>query len=174
MPRRLPDVLAPDLDVVFCGINPSLYSAAAGHHFARPGNRFWPVLYRAGFTPRLWSPAEDRRLLALGYGLTNIVARATTRADELRPGELVRGARILRQKLALYRPRFLAVVGIGAYRVAFDRPKAGCGDTDERIGGTQVWVLPNTSGLNASFQMPELTRQFRKLRLTSSAARPRR
>jgi double-stranded uracil-DNA glycosylase len=162
--KRLPDVIGPGLAVVFCGINPSLYSAAVGHHFARPGNRFWPTLHQARFTSRLYSPFEDRRLLSLGYGITNVVARATARADELSPEELRVGVAVLGRKLARHRPRILAVLGLGAYRVGFERPRAVCGPSDETIGGARVWVLPNPSGLNASFQLPELVRLFGALR----------
>jgi double-stranded uracil-DNA glycosylase len=161
---RLPDVIGPGLAVVFCGINPSLYSAAVGHHFARPGNRFWPTLHQAGFTPRLFSPYEDRELRGLGYGITNVVDRATARADELSRAQIVAGFARLRRKLMRYRPRVLAVLGLGAFRIGFGRPHAACGPCDEAIGGTRVWVLPNPSGLNASFQLPELVRLFRELK----------
>src|SRR5262249_47650066 len=146
--KRVPDVVAPDLQVLFCGINPSLYSAAAGHHFARPGHRFWITLHRAGFTPRVLSPFEDRELLAFGYGITNVVSAATARAEELKPSELRAGARRLERKVRLYRPRCLAVLGIGAYRSAWDRPGATWGRQGETIGSTLVWVLANPSGLN--------------------------
>jgi TDG/mug DNA glycosylase family protein len=157
-------VIAPDLDVLFCGINPGLYTAAVGHHFGRPGNRFWPVLHRAGFTPRLFAPSEQRDLLALGYGITNIVARATTAADELTRDELVGGARVLTRKVMRFRPRYLAIVGIGAYRTAFDRPRAKLGLQDETIGATKIWVLPNPSGLNANYRPSELVELFAELR----------
>jgi TDG/mug DNA glycosylase family protein len=169
--RRLPDVIAPGLAVVFCGINPSLYSAAVGHHFARPGNRFWPVLHRAGFTERLYSPFEDRELLALGYGITNVVGAATARADELSPAQLVAGVAALSRKLARFRPRYLAVLGLGAYRMGFGHPHADCGPTQERIGETRLWVLPNPSGLNASFQLPELVRLYRELKRAATTSR---
>src|SRR5437660_43590 len=120
----VPDVLAPDLDVLFCGINPSLYSAAVGHHFARPGNRFWPTLRGAGFTDRLLSPFDDRLLLDRRLGCTNLVARATARADELTPAELRAGGERLERLLLDLRPRWLAVLGVGAYRAAFRRPEA--------------------------------------------------
>lgn len=158
--RKIPDVMAPDLDVLFCGINPGLYSAAVGHHFARPGNRFWPVLYAARFTPRLYSPFEDRELLSLGYGITNIVDRASASADMLSPQELRRGAATLGRKLRAYRPRLLVVLGLVAYRAAFAAPRAVVGLQTERCADTPVWVLPNPSGLNAHFQIPALTRLF--------------
>src|SRR5262249_59677087 len=164
------------LQVLFCGINPSLYSAAAGHHFARPGNRFWVTLFHAGFTRRVLSPFEDRALLALGYGITNVVSAATARADELKPAELRARARRLERKVRLYRPRCLAVLGIGAYRSAWARPGASWGLQDETIGSTLVWVLANPSGLNASFQLDDLSRAYRDLRreLISPRTRARR
>jgi TDG/mug DNA glycosylase family protein len=162
--KTLPDVIAPSLDVLFCGINPGLYTAAVGHHFGRPGNRFWPVLYQAGFTPRLFDPSEQRELLQLGYGITNIVARASAAADELTAEELVAGARTLERKVRNYAPRVLAVVGIQAYRTAFERPKAKLGLQEETIAATRIWVLPNPSGLNAHYQAGELVALFRELR----------
>jgi TDG/mug DNA glycosylase family protein len=167
--KTLPDVIAPNLVVLFCGINPGLYSAAVGHHFARPGNRFWPTLHAAGFTPRLFQPAEERELLALGYGITNVVRRASAAADELSDAEVVAGGRRLRAKVRKYAPRFLAVLGVGAYRVAFGKPKAGIGLQDEVIGGTRVWVLPNPSGLNAHYQAAGLARVFAELFAASRA-----
>ena len=162
--KTVPDVIAPGLAVLFCGINPGLYTAAGGHHFARPGNRFWPALHAAGFTDRLLAPHEERRLLDLGYGITNLVARATATADELTPAELVAGAATLRRKVAKWRPRCLAVVGVGAYREAFARPRAKLGPQDQGIGEARVWVLPNPSGLNAHYQAGDLARLFRELR----------
>ena len=162
--KTIRDVIARDLDVLFCGINPGLYTAAVGHHFGRPGNRFWPVLHRAGFTPRLFAPSEQRELLPLGFGITNIVARATAAADELSRDELVEGARILTRKVMRFRPCYLAIVGIGAYRTAFDRPRAMLGLQDETIGATKIWVLPNPSGLNANYRPSELVELFAELR----------
>ena len=171
--KSIPDVIAPRLDVLFCGINPGLYSAATRCHFARPGNRFWPALYSAGFTPRRLQPWEKKELLASGIGVTNLVRRATVAADELRADELRAGARRLARKVARFRPRIVAIVGIGAYRTAFDRPRAVAGRQPETLGGSKVWVLPNTSGLNANHRPEDFTRAFRELR---SAARttPRR
>ena len=160
----LPDVIARDLDVLFCGINPGLYTAAVQEHFGRPGNRFWPVLHGAGFTPRLFHPSEQYELLKLGYGITNVVARATARADELTHEELLEGAKILERKVKKYRPRYLAIVGMGAYRTAFARPKARMGLQDETIGDTKIWVLPNPSGLNANYQSDALVTLFAQLR----------
>lgn len=161
--KTVPDIIAPDLHVLFCGINPSLYSAAVGHHFARPGNRFWRTLQAAGFTEPLFAPFEDRELLQLRYGLTNIVDRATARADELDPEELVAGQRQLAAKVQHYQPRFLAVLGIGAYRKAFNRPKAVMGQQNESLNEAIIWVLPNPSGLNAHYQLKDLTRVYQEL-----------
>jgi len=161
--KTLPDVIAPDLDVLFCGINPGLYTAAVQQHFGRPGNRFWPTLHRAGFTPRLFHPSEQRDLLQLGYGITNVVARATAAADELTREELIEGGKILTRKVLRFRPRVLAIVGIGAYRTAFARPKAKLGLQDETIGATKIWVLPNPSGLNANYQADALVTLFKEL-----------
>ena len=163
--RTIPDVIAPGLRVVFAGINPGLYSAAIGYHFARPGNRFWPALHRSGFTERVFRPNEQEQLLGLGLGITNVVARATARAGELRPPEFLEGARILTAKITRLRPRWLAVVGVTAYRTAFGRRDAAVGPQDEAIGDTRVWVLPNPSGLNALWTTPKLTEAFRELRL---------
>jgi TDG/mug DNA glycosylase family protein len=163
--KTLPDLVAPGLRVLFVGINPGLDPAAVGHHFARPGNRFWPALFAGGFTPRLFSPFEEHLLLPLGYGITNVVARATATADQLTPDELRAGGRALRRKLVKYRPHIAAVVGVGAYRVAFDRPRAVVGrqPDDDRIGETILWLLPNPSGLNAHYQPAELKKVFAEL-----------
>jgi TDG/mug DNA glycosylase family protein len=161
--KGLPDIIAPRLKVLFCGINPGLYSAATGFHFARPGNRFWPALHAAGFTPRLFHPSENERLLELGYGLTNLVNRGTAAADELSPAELIAGGRALAAKIRRYRPRAVAFVGLGAYRMALGRPKATLGLQAEPLEGADVWVLPSPSGLNANYQLPELVKLFRTL-----------
>jgi len=166
--KTVPDVIAPRLRVLFCGINPGLYSGATGHHFARPGNRFWPVLHRAGFTPRTVAPWEERELLDWGYGITNLVARATATAAELDKEEFLAGARRLERKVKRYRPEWVTVVGIGAYRAAFGRPKAAIGPQPERIGAAGLWLLPQPSGLNANHQLPELTAAFRALRRAAS------
>jgi double-stranded uracil-DNA glycosylase len=169
--KTVPDILAPDLDVLFCGINPGLYSGATGHHFARPGNRFWPTLHRAGFTPRLLDPAEELLLLQYGYGITNLVARATATADALAPEELIAGRRRLVSSVKRYRPKMVAILGIGAYRTAFARPKAVFGPQDERLAEARLWVLPNPSGLNAHYQISDLARGFRALRRAVSLER---
>ncbi len=162
--KPLPDVIAPGLDVLFCGINPSLVSAERGHHFARPGNRFWPVLHGAAFTDRVLSPFEEHRLLELGLGITNLVERATVAADELSPDELREGAGRLESKVERYAPRVLAFLGVTAFRIAFDRPKAGLGPQPVSLGRSAVWVLPNPSGLNAHYQLPQLVESFAELR----------
>jgi len=163
----LPDVIAPGLRVLFCGINPGLYTAAVGFHFGRPGNRFWPTLHRAGFTDRLLKPSEQDALLPLGYGITNVVARATAAAAELSADEYVAGGELLAAKVVRYRPRVLAVLGVGAYRVAFGRPKATTGRQPEGVGAAAVWVLPNPSGLNAAYNIQRLAELYRELRLAS-------
>jgi len=161
--RRLPDVIGPGLNVLFCGINPGLYSTATGHHFARPGNRFWPALFAAGFTPRLLDALEDTTLLQHGLGVTNLVARTTASADELSKSELVTGAKLLAKKLTRYKPKVLAVVGLGAYRTAFAQPNATSG-LQHSIKSTRVWLLPNPSGLNAHHQIAALALLFGDLR----------
>src|SRR5215468_6901491 len=138
--KTVRDVTAPGLRVLFCGINPGLYTAAIGHHFGRPGNRFWPTLHSAGFTPRLLDPSEEQELLPLGLGITNVVARATAAADELSEREIVAGGRVLEAKVRKFAPRYLAILGIGAYRVAFARPKAVIGLQPDAIGDTRFWV----------------------------------
>jgi len=168
--RTIPDVLGPDLDVVFVGINPGLWSGAVGHHFARPGNRFWKALRGSGFTDRLLSPSKDASLLDWNLGVTNLVARTTARADELSADEIRRGARELERRLAPFRPRLVAVLGIGAYRTGFGRRDAALGPQEHDLGGSRLWVLPNPSGLNAHHQLDDLTERFRALR---DAARER-
>ncbi|MFJ8165273.1 G/U mismatch-specific DNA glycosylase [Streptomyces sp. NPDC096136] len=168
--RVLPDVVAGGLRVLFCGINPGLLSAATGHHFARPGNRFWPVLHLSGFTPRLLAPAEQRELLSYGLGITNVVARATARADELSAEEFREGGRILTAKVERLRPQWLAVVGITAYRTAFGEPKAVIGPQERSIGTTRVWALPNPSGLNAHWTAASMAEEFARLREASQGS----
>lgn len=164
----VPDIIAPQLKVLFCGINPSLYSAVVGHHFARPGNRFWKTLYGAGFTERLFSPTEDRALLQLGYGITNIVDRATARADELSATELIAGQQALGAKIQTFQPKVLAILGVSAYRVAFSRPKAQIGPQEEWVRSARLWILPNPSGLNAHYQLVDLQQVYQALRQTVS------
>lgn len=162
--RTVPDLIAPDLLVLFCGINPGLYSAATGHHFARPGNRFWPALHGAGFTERRLAAWEEDELLARGYGITNLVDRATATAAELGPEELRAGYETLLRKVRRHRPRWVAVLGIGAYRTAFGEPRAGAGRQSRRLGPAGLWVLPNPSGLNANHQLADLALAFREVR----------
>ena len=162
--KSIPDVIAPRLDVLFVGINPSLWSGAVGLHFARPGNRFWRALHEAGFTDRLLAPYEGRELLKRAIGVTNLVNRATASADELDVADYRRGARRIEVKVRRYRPRIVAFVGMGAYRVAFGRPRARGGPQREGLAGAAVWVLPNPSGRTAGYQMPALARAFRELR----------
>ena len=167
--RTIPDVLPPPglpLRVLFCGINPSLYSAATGWHFARPGNRFWPALHLSGFTPRRLAPAEQDLLAGYGLGITNLVARATAQAAELDPAELRAGGERLAALIADRRPGVLAVAGVTAYRTAFARPHATIGPQPDALGGARLWVLPNPSGLNAHTSVPLLAQELRKLRET--------
>lgn len=164
------DVIAPGLHVLIAGINPGLYSAAVGHHFARPGNRFWPALHAAGITPRLLAPEEERELLNWGYGITNIVDRASAVASELTRDELLAGARQLTAKVEHFAPRILAILGISAYRTAFGKPKAVLGRQPEHIATTEIWVLPNPSGLNAHFQIADLAEWYRAVRQNPSGS----
>lgn len=159
----VPDLVAPGLRVLFCGINPGLYTAAIGHHFGRPGNRFWPALHGAGFTPRLFAPWEERELLPLGIGITNMVERTTATAAELSPEEFVAGGQRLRRLVEAQRPRVVAFLGIGAYRTAFSRPKAILGLQEERLAESALWVLPSPSGLNANHQLADLVALLRDL-----------
>jgi double-stranded uracil-DNA glycosylase len=167
----LPDVIRPGLRVLFCGINPGLYTAAVGRHFARPGNRFWPALHAAGFTNELLSPFDERELLPRGYGITNLVKRASATADELSREEYRAGYKQLTAKVRRYKPSVLAVLGLGAYRMAFERPKAVIGRQEEMIGETMIWVLPNPSGLNAHYQAEQLAQLFAELKTVSDAMR---
>ena len=167
--KGLRDVIAPGLKVLFVGINPGLYSAATGHHFARPGNRFWPALHQAGFTPRQLHPSQQAELLRGGYGITNMVNRGTATANELEVGEFVKGRQRLAAKVRRYRPEVVAFLGVGAYCHAFGLRSAGIGRQSEAFEGAQVWVLPNPSGLNANYQLPELVKLFRALRIATGA-----
>ena len=162
--KPLPDVLGPDLSVLFCGINPSVLSAERGHHFARPGNRFWPALHLAGLTPRLLTPDEDRELLRYGLGVTNVVDRPTRTAAELDAAELRAGAVALTALVERRRPKVLVVLGVTAWRVAFDRPRAALGLQPDTVGGAATWVVPNPSGLNAHYQLRDLARIYGALR----------
>ena len=149
----VPDVIADRLRVLFCGINPSLYSAAIGHHFARPGNRFWPTLHISGLTPNRLAPDDEPEMLRLGFGITNLVARATGAADELTRAELALGGEALERLVRSRRPERVAFVGITAYRTAFRRPHARFGLQQQTLGNAQLWILPNPSGRNQSFSV---------------------
>jgi double-stranded uracil-DNA glycosylase len=168
--RAIPDVIRPGLNVLFVGINPGLYSGATGCHFARPGNRFWPTLHRAGFTPRQLSPDDTSELLDLGIGITNLVNRTTATAAELGDDELRTGAERVRATIRQYRPEAVAILAVSGYRIAFDRPKATIGRQPEPLEGAELWVLPNPSGLNANYQLPELTRLYGELRVAVFAS----
>jgi TDG/mug DNA glycosylase family protein len=165
--RTVPDVLPPpgaELRVLFCGINPSLYSAATGWHFARPGNRFWPALHRSGFTPRQLAPREQHLLPGYGLGITNLVARATAQAAELDAAELLAGGERLAALTRRHRPRILAIAGVTAYRTAFGRPRASTGPQPPMPDGPRVWVLPNPSGLNAHWTLDAIADAFAAVR----------
>jgi TDG/mug DNA glycosylase family protein len=170
--NTVPDVIASGLAVLFVGINPGLYSAAVGHHFARPGNRFWPALHEAGFTPRLLCPDEDGELSAWGLGITNLVSRATVAASELSIEELRRGKVALEDKVVRYSPRWTAFVGIGAYTTAFGRQKVVLGPQAEGIGASRIWLLPNTSGLNAHYTPARFAELMRELRMAAGVRGP--
>ncbi|MGY0055792.1 G/U mismatch-specific DNA glycosylase [Streptomyces sp. LZ34] len=167
--RLVSDVVADGLRVLFCGINPGLMTAATGHHFARPGNRFWPVLHASGFTPRRLQPSEQHELLSYGLGITNVAARATARADELSDEEYREGGRILAEKVARLHPRWLAVAGVTAYRVAFGDKRAQIGPQELTIGTTRIWALPNPSGLNAHWTLATMAEEFGRLRTAAYA-----
>lgn len=160
----MPDVIASGLSVLFCGINPGLLSAVKGEHFARPGNRFWPVLHLSGFTPHRLKPSEQGELLSYGLGVTNVAARATARADELSEEELREGGRLLAAKVETLRPRWLAVAGVTAYRTAFGDRAARIGPQERTIGDTRIWALPNPSGLNAHWSLTTMAEEFGRLR----------
>ena len=162
----VPDIIAKDLKLLFVGINPGLYSAAIGHHFGRPGNRFWPALHAGRFTPRLFSPFDEAELLPLGFGITNLVDRATALADELSNEELREGGKALRKKIIRWRPRAIAILGVGAVRGAFDQKIVKVGPQPDRLEGAEFWVLPNPSGLNAHYQPAALAQIFGQLRDT--------
>lgn len=162
--KTIPDLLEPSLKILFCGINPGLYSAAISHHFGHPSNRFWKALYEAGLTGRLLSPYEDQEILKLGYGLTNIVSRASVGESELFPKELIEGGRRLKKKLLVYQPAWIAFFGLGAYRLAFGQPQAKVGEQGTMMAETRVWLLPSTSGLNANYQLPQIVAQLKELK----------
>lgn len=163
--KTVPDVIAPNLKLLFVGINPGLYTAWSGHHFAHPGNRFWPALYNSGLTPKLLRPDQNTELLKLGYGITNMVARPTLRADELTKEEMIDGGQRLIQLVEKYRPRWVAILGVTSFRQAFDLPKAKVGPQNFTIGPSRVWLLTNPSGLNAHYTPAKLAELFHQLKL---------
>jgi double-stranded uracil-DNA glycosylase len=168
--RTIPDVLPPlgePLRVLFAGINPGLYSAATGHHFARPGNRFWPALHLSGFTDRQLRPGEQAELARDGLGITNIAPRATAQAAELTDAELRDGGARLRALAETHRPRYVAILGVTAYRIAFARPRAAVGPQDDLLGPARLWILPNPSGLNAHWPLPAIAKAFAELRMAA-------
>ncbi|HEV8606253.1 MAG TPA: G/U mismatch-specific DNA glycosylase [Tepidisphaeraceae bacterium] len=168
--KTVPDLIRPNLDVLFVGINPGLYTAAVGHHFARPGNRFWPAMHKGGFTPHRFSPFDSAQLLDLNLGITNMCPRPTAMAHQLSTHELRAGARALTRKVLRHTPRFIAVIGITSYRIAFNRKEAVLGLQNQTIGDTRIWVLPNPSGLNAHYQVSDLAKLFRMLKNAVSNA----
>ena len=167
--KTVPDVIGPGLSVLFVGINPSLYTAAVGLHFGRPGNRFWPALQRAGIIDHLLEPGEQRQLLAKGFGITNIVPQATARADELSHEQLVAGAKRLQRTVRRYQPRLVVFLGLTAYRAAFDRKSAEIGRQSQRLAGAEIWLLPNPSGLNAHYQLDDFVRFFKRVKRYAAA-----
>lgn len=173
--KTVPDIIGANLDVLFVGINPGLYTAAVGHHFARPGNRFWPAMHKGGFTPIPLSPFDSHRLLEWNLGITNMCPRPTAMAHQLSTHELRKGAKELTGKVLRYKPRFVAIVGITSYRIAFDRKDAQLGLQDETIGASKIWVLPNPSGLNAHYQISDLGKLFAALKRAADdrPSRPR-
>lgn len=162
--QTVPNLIAPGLKALFVGINPGLYSGVTGYHFARPGNRFWPALHLAGITPRQLQPWEEEELLARGYGITAMVRRATATAQELKPEEYRQGALNLEETVRTYAPKLVCILGIGAYRTGFARPKAQLGLQDETLAGVPIWVMPNPSGLNAHFRLEDFARMLTEVR----------
>jgi double-stranded uracil-DNA glycosylase len=170
-PGGVPDLVAPDLRVLFCGINPGRLSGELGLHFARPGNRFWKLLQAGGFTDEVLAPHEQALLPALGVGITNLVERATAAAGELSRAELRAGADRLEEKVKALQPSCVAVLGLQAYRTAFRRPQAAIGEQPELLGTATVWLLPNPSGLQARYQLSEMATMFRSVHTAAFATR---
>ena len=162
--KKVTDIVIKGLDILFCGINPGLYSAAVGHHFARPGNRFWKALHKSGLTSELFEPRDEDELLKEGIGITNLVNRTTARASELEKEELIKGRKVLQSKVSKFKPSRVVILGITAYRTAFERRKADIGKQEEKIAGSELWVLPNPSGINAHYQLSDFARLFRNLK----------
>jgi TDG/mug DNA glycosylase family protein len=161
----LPDILAKNLSVIFCGINPAQTAAVSGRHFMSGTNRFWRVLHLSGFTPALIRPENDRSILKYGYGLTTAVARPTRKASDLSRDELLRAGATLERKLAAYKPRHIAFLGKMAYAVIAKNPKLDWGPQPTPFAGAPVWVLPNPSGLNRAFQLDALVAAYREMRM---------
>jgi len=164
MNRTTEDLIDFNLKVLFCGINPGMWSGATGFHFAKPGNRFWKALHFGGFSDRILHPSEEHELLESGYGITSFCKRTTATAAELSNAEIVAGGKLLVKKIKKYKPQFLAVLGIGAYRTAFNQPKAKLGLQNETIEATKIWLLLNPSGLNAHYQINDLAKLFGELK----------
>jgi TDG/mug DNA glycosylase family protein len=169
--KTVVDLIRPGLKILFVGINPGLYTAYTGFHYARPGNRFWPTIHAAGFTDRLLKPSESSEMLKHGYGMTNVVARASVSASELSKEEYQKGGRILTEKVTRYKPQWVAFVGIQAYREAFNKPKATTGLQPDKIGESKVWVLPSPSGLNAHYKPADFARVFREFKYATESLR---
>jgi TDG/mug DNA glycosylase family protein len=167
--RTMEDLIDYNLKVLFCGINPGIWSGATGFHFAKPGNRFWKALHLGGFSERILHPSEEHELLENGYGITSFCKRTTATAAELSNEEIVEGGKLLVKKIEKFKPQYLAVLGIGAYRTAFNRPKAKLGLQEEKTGKTKIWLLPNPSGLNAHYQINDLAKLFCELRQASES-----
>jgi len=162
--RTTEDLIDYNIKVLFCGINPGIWSGATGFHFAKPGNRFWKALHFGGFSDRVLHPSEEHELLENGYGITSFCKRTTARADELSNEEIVQGGKNLVKKIEKFKPQMLAVLGIGVYRTAFNQSKAKLGLQDTKIGNTRIWLLPNPSGLNAHYQINDLAKLFGELK----------
>jgi double-stranded uracil-DNA glycosylase len=169
----LPDIIAPGLNVIFCGINPGLKALEGGHHFIGRSNRFWRVLHLAGFTPRQLAPEEDKTILEFRCGLTSVVERATKSANELKRTEFITAEDKLRRKMRKYSPKFLAFLGKAAYAAMSKQESVPWGRQVETFGGVAVWVLPNPSGLNRSFSTASLVNSYTELRVASGAGGPR-
>jgi TDG/mug DNA glycosylase family protein len=164
MRNGLPDILAQNLSVVFCGLNPARTAAASGRHFSNRSNRFWRVLHLSGFTPVQIRPEDDRSILQYGYGLTTAVARPTRRADEVPRHEFASSAQALERKLARLKPRAVAFLGKAAYAAITKAAKVEWGRQAAPFAGAEVWVLPNPSGLNRNFQLAALVAAYREMR----------
>lgn len=164
--RTVPDIVGPGMRVLLVGINPGLYSGATGHHFAKPGNRFWPALHLSGFTPRLLHPSEEREILEYGIGMTKLVQRATATAAELSDEEYRKGGTRIRRMVRKWKPRAVCFLGVGAYGTAYGIKRVKVGPQEGDFEGSLLWIIPNPSGLNANYQLPDYVRMLRELRET--------